>query len=75
VVTLTSAILRRFSVNRKAKYRGLEALEEAGLIRVERRPKKNPIVTILDGTEERQALNESLEAGQGFDDIGGKLAG
>ncbi|HEV3237401.1 MAG TPA: hypothetical protein VGZ25_10460 [Gemmataceae bacterium] len=72
VVTLTSAILRRFSVNRKAKYRGLEALEEAGLIRAERRPKKNPIVTILDGTEPEILL---FETGQGFDDMGGKLAG
>jgi hypothetical protein len=71
VVTLTSAVLRRFSVNRKAKYRGLEALKEAGLIRVERRPKKNPIVTILDGTE---SVNESLKAGLRFDGMGGKMA-
>jgi hypothetical protein len=72
VVTLTSAILRRFSVNRKAKYRGLEALEEAGLIRAERRPKKNPIVTILDGTEPEILL---FETGQRLDDMEGKLAG
>jgi DNA-binding transcriptional ArsR family regulator len=72
VVTLTSAILRRFSVNRKAKYRGLEALEDAGLICVERRPKKNPIVTILDG---RESVIESLDPGQRFDGVGGKMAG
>jgi hypothetical protein len=30
VVTLTSAVLRRFRVNRKAKYRGLEALRKQG---------------------------------------------
>nr|AHZ45652.1 hypothetical protein [uncultured bacterium] len=49
---LTSAILGRFGVtDRSAKYRALLALEEAGLIRVERRPRANPLVTILDGGE------------------------
>jgi hypothetical protein len=46
-ITLTTAILDRFGVNRKAKYRGLEQLEEANLIKVDRRPRKNPIVTVL----------------------------
>jgi len=46
---LTNAILRRFAVvERTAKYRSLRALEEAGLIQVEREGGKNPIVTILD---------------------------
>ncbi|MFO0800494.1 MAG: hypothetical protein U0804_23755 [Gemmataceae bacterium] len=46
-VKLTTAILQRFSVNRKAKYTALAALEAAGLIRVRRQPRKNPVVTIL----------------------------
>jgi hypothetical protein len=46
---LTTAILARFNVSRKAKYRALEILEEARLIRVYRKPRRNPVVTILDG--------------------------
>ncbi|MFO0852419.1 MAG: hypothetical protein U0871_28240, partial [Gemmataceae bacterium] len=34
VVKLTTAVLARFAVNRKAKYTALAALEAAGLIRV-----------------------------------------
>lgn len=46
---LTSAVLKRFGVeDRSAKSRALEALEGAGLIRVERRPGRNPLVTILE---------------------------
>lgn len=47
-VTLTTAILQRFSVNRKAKYRALSSLENAGLVRVYREPRRNPVVTILE---------------------------
>ncbi len=47
-VHLTTAILNRFSVSRKAKYTALNALEKAGLIRVRRQPWKNPIVTIIN---------------------------
>lgn len=47
-VKLTTEILRRFSVNRKAKYNALKSLEKAGLVRVHREPRRNPIVTILD---------------------------
>lgn len=47
VVKLTTAVLARFAVNRKAKYSALAALEAAGLIRVQRRLRKNPVVTIL----------------------------
>jgi hypothetical protein len=47
-VKLTTAILRRFSVNRKAKYTALKSLEKAGLVRVRREPRRNPVVTILD---------------------------
>jgi hypothetical protein len=37
-----------FGMERKALYRALEALQEAGLIRVESRAGKVPMVTILD---------------------------
>jgi hypothetical protein len=47
-LNLTTAILARFHVDRYAKSRALKALEGAGLIRVERRGKKNPLVTILE---------------------------
>jgi hypothetical protein len=47
-VRLTTAILNRFSVNRKAKYTALTALEKAGLVRIHRQPRKNPIITIID---------------------------
>lgn len=52
-IVLTSAILKRFGVNRKAKYRALKLLEKARLISVVRRPRKNPLVAVLvveDGT-------------------------
>ena len=45
---LTTAILKRFGVNRKAKYRALKSLEDAGLIRVHRELRKNSVVTILE---------------------------
>jgi hypothetical protein len=47
-VTLSSPILERFHVNRKALYRGLDSLEAAGLVSVAKRKGKNPTVTILD---------------------------
>jgi hypothetical protein len=47
-VRLTTAILQRFNVNRKAKYTALKALEKAGLVKVHRVPRRNPVVTILD---------------------------
>jgi hypothetical protein len=53
---LTSAILRRFCVtDRSTKYRALQALEEARLIRVERRPRRNPFITILVPDETQAA--------------------
>ena len=39
-IVLTTAILRRFGVNRKGKYRGLQLLERACLISVVRSPRK-----------------------------------
>jgi hypothetical protein len=49
-VRLTTAILQRFNVNRKAKYTALKALEKAGLVQVHR-PRRNPLVTILDALD------------------------
>ena len=37
-----------FGLDRNAKYRALQWLEEAGLIEVERKPGRSPIVTVLE---------------------------
>jgi hypothetical protein len=55
-ITLTTAILQRFGVNRKAKYRALEHLQEAGLIAVHQKPRRNPVVTILEVKEEDRTI-------------------
>ena len=47
-VVLTTDICLRLGVNRKAKYRGLEMLEAAGLIEVHRLPRKNPVVKVIN---------------------------
>ena len=47
-VTLTGKVLRELGVERHAGYRGLEALEAAGLVTVERHPGRRPVVTILE---------------------------
>ena len=47
-VRLTGPILRRFSVERRAAYRALGALERAGLVSVKRQVGKNPALEILD---------------------------
>jgi DNA-binding transcriptional ArsR family regulator len=49
-VSLSSALLRSFGVDRSAKRRALGWLEQAGLISVERRPGRNPRVTLLDAS-------------------------
>jgi hypothetical protein len=51
-IKLTTAVLQRFNVGRKAKYRALKHLYDAGLIAVHQTPRRNPVVTILDFTEE-----------------------
>lgn len=45
-VRLTTSTLREFNVGRKAAYRGLAALERAGLVQVERKRGRCPKVTI-----------------------------
>jgi hypothetical protein len=46
VVTLSNNTIRRFGLDRNAKYRGLEWLEEAGLVSVRRKIGRSPIVTL-----------------------------
>jgi hypothetical protein len=48
VVPLSNLTGRHFGLDRNAKYRGLDWLEQAGLISVERKLGRAPIVTILD---------------------------
>ena len=60
-VTLTSAVLKRFHVNRKAKYRALEKLEGASLISVVRRSRRNPLVTVLVVDDETSSLRSKDE--------------
>jgi len=47
-VSLTSTRLKRCGITRKHKQRALVALEEHGLIRVEKRGRNNPLVQILE---------------------------
>jgi predicted ArsR family transcriptional regulator len=45
-VTLTSKLRLKLGIGRKAAYRGLTALEKAGLVDVKRAPGRCPVVTI-----------------------------
>jgi hypothetical protein len=47
-VTLSGAVLQEFGVDRHAGYRGLQKLEHAGLVRVDRHAGRLPRVTILE---------------------------
>jgi hypothetical protein len=51
-VRLTGATLVKVGVTRKAGYRGLRQLENAGLVQVTRRRGSGPSVTILDAPGE-----------------------
>jgi hypothetical protein len=46
-VTVTNEMVRKFGINRKAKTRALRNLERGGLITVEWRERKTPIVTLV----------------------------
>jgi hypothetical protein len=48
-VELGNVAWQRFGVDRNSKYRSLAWLESAGLIAVERKIGRAPLVTILDG--------------------------
>lgn len=54
-------VIERFGIDRKAKYRGLSALEKAGLVRVHRQPRQNPVVTILDWPEQPPAPDDDRD--------------
>jgi len=55
-VKLSNAVMKRFGVDRYAAYRGLKALENAGLVSVERHAGRLPVVTILDVTFKEEAV-------------------
>jgi hypothetical protein len=44
---LSNVALVSAGVSRREKWRGLEELESAGLVKIERRPRKSPIITLL----------------------------
>lgn len=50
-VKLSGSVLREMGVERHAGYRGLVALEKAGLVRVERNSGQSPTVSILAARE------------------------
>ena len=50
-VKLSCSVLRDMGIERHAGYRGLEALEKAGLVSAERHPGRSPLVTILSVEE------------------------
>ncbi len=49
-VVLTNRACDRFGLDRNAKYRALLSLEGAGLIRVQRKLGRSPIVMIMSGS-------------------------
>jgi hypothetical protein len=49
-VTLANKALAEMGVSRFMKYRALQRLEEDGLIKVKRRERRSPIITILNWT-------------------------
>jgi DNA-binding transcriptional ArsR family regulator len=68
-VALASSVLEDLGVSRYSEYRALRELEDAGLITVDRRTGRNPVVTILDAREGNeggklvaQSIAESLES-------------
>jgi hypothetical protein len=46
-ITLANGMLRYDGISRQSKWRGLNELERRGLITVERRHRRSPIVTLL----------------------------
>ena len=53
-ITLTTSGLSRFGISRQQKWKGLKALKDEGLIRIDSRPGKNPGVTIIDPPADRE---------------------
>jgi len=46
-IVLPNGLLRQYGIGRKTKYRALKRLAAVGLIEVECRANKNPIVTVI----------------------------
>ena len=55
-VTLTTIGLAGFGITRQQKWKGLNALREEGLIRIESRPGKNPRVTLIEPPAARKGV-------------------
>jgi hypothetical protein len=51
-VELSTCVLKDFGLTRNVKWRALPHLARVGLIRVGRRPRKNPTITVLPPPEE-----------------------
>jgi hypothetical protein len=47
-ISVSTAVLSNWGIDRFKKYRALTVLESAGIIAVDRRPRKNPLVTLLE---------------------------
>ena len=48
IITLTTSGLSDFGITRQQKWKGLKALREEGLVGIESRPGKNPMVTLVE---------------------------
>lgn len=59
-VSLTGSLLGRFGSKRHSGYRGLVKLEQAGLVSVDRRPGRSPVVTLLDAAETEDCGGNSV---------------
>ncbi len=46
-ITIPNGPLAKYGVSRQIKYLALQQLEQAGLITVERKPRKTPVVTLV----------------------------
>ena len=55
-ITLTTIGLSGFGITRQQKWKGLNALREEGLIRIESRPGKNPRVTLIEPPAARKGV-------------------
>jgi hypothetical protein len=50
-IQLSNAMLAGDGVTRKSKWRALRELEQLELVKIERRPRKSPVVTLLMGAQ------------------------
>ena len=50
-IRLSNAMLAGDGVTRKSKWRALRELEQLELVKIERQPRKSPVVTLIKGTK------------------------